>query len=443
MTGVRSAETVILGGGLTGLAAAVSLDREGAKDFIVLEAESVPGGLARTSRLDGYEIDILPHVFFTRDPAMDAWFQELVPDHVTCTSRRGVLVSGRYCDYPFQLNVHALPLELRIACLKDYFAAIRGARFRTRGAQAPRHFEDYLLGVFGRSMVETFFRPYNEKLWQVHLDDLDTDWVAWKIDSVDDLDMAYSFLGRPPGESEGAFGPHAVFRYPRHGGIQALPDALAHRIGPERMALETTVLRVRPRERLVETDRGTWRYRRILWTLPRSLAWRVIGTSPDSSAGLRDTEVISIHLIAEKVALPDYHWIYVADPELEFFRITRVDKINPAYQDGPAILILEVSRRPESGREPVDTVKERVLDALVHRGILTSRAAVLRVRGFATRPAYVVHDLARQRHLRLLDRRFADLDIEVAGRFGEWTFLNMDMAMQSGIEAAKRLLGRR
>jgi protoporphyrinogen oxidase len=81
---------LILGGGLTGLAAAHYLHRGGVDDVIVIERDAVPGGLMRTNRSDGLTIDHLPHLFFSKDQAACDLFRELVPDHTTHGSRLGI-----------------------------------------------------------------------------------------------------------------------------------------------------------------------------------------------------------------------------------------------------------------------------------------------------------------------------------------------------------------
>jgi protoporphyrinogen/coproporphyrinogen III oxidase len=59
---------VIIGGGITGLAAAFELSRRGA-DFLLLEASSHLGGLIRTEQVDGFTIDAGPDSLLVQKPA--------------------------------------------------------------------------------------------------------------------------------------------------------------------------------------------------------------------------------------------------------------------------------------------------------------------------------------------------------------------------------------
>ena len=56
-------DTIILGAGLAGLAAAHYLGG----DIPVLEAEEKPGGLCRSYQRDGFTYDIGGHILFSRD----------------------------------------------------------------------------------------------------------------------------------------------------------------------------------------------------------------------------------------------------------------------------------------------------------------------------------------------------------------------------------------
>lgn len=60
---------VVIGAGITGLAAARVLDRDGALDVVVLEATDRPGGKIRTLDVDGAAVEAGPDWFLTTNPA--------------------------------------------------------------------------------------------------------------------------------------------------------------------------------------------------------------------------------------------------------------------------------------------------------------------------------------------------------------------------------------
>ena len=58
---------LVLGGGITGLSAALELVENGEK-VVILEKERKPGGMARTIKESGYYMDFAPHAYHSTEP---------------------------------------------------------------------------------------------------------------------------------------------------------------------------------------------------------------------------------------------------------------------------------------------------------------------------------------------------------------------------------------
>ena len=78
-----------------------------------------------------------------------------------------ILYKGQLIDFPFQSNIHQLEKEEFIDCLYDLFNKEEKDKYDS--------FLDMLYGKFGKSTVEKFLKPYNEKLYACDLQTLDTD----------------------------------------------------------------------------------------------------------------------------------------------------------------------------------------------------------------------------------------------------------------------------
>lgn len=432
---MKDVSTLILGGGLAGLAAAYKLRELGENSFLVIEKRETAGGLLRTSKGGGFEIDELPHVFFSGDQELTGLFHELIPDCVTHESRLGTLTDGTFTDYPFQLNVHQLSHGRKVECLRSFFAALQQGG---SAAPVPVDLEEHFSQAFGSAMTELFFRPYNEKLWCSPLRDLCLDWIGRKIQPVTLDEMASSFLGREDACGQ-RFGPHSRFHYPRSGGIQRLAEALLSRAGPEHLALSEEVVRVDTAARKVHTDKRVIEYERLIWTLPLPLAEFLVVPACPPAAALSWTGVSSVHLAARNLKLPENHWIYLADRDLSAYRITRVDQINPSGSSALAPIIVEVSHPAGTTPDGLQVTRQ-VIEELVRIGAVSSAADIAYHRCFFNSPAYVVYDHLRAGTLETLQDYFAGVDIVPAGRFGEWSFFNMDDTIRSGFSAARDVL---
>ncbi len=428
------AGVVILGAGLTGLIAARELLCAGQRDILLLERDTRPGGLLKTNRTAGVTIDELPHVFFTKNKRAAAIFRSLVGPVYSCQHRLGVMWKGGYVDFPFQDNIHQLSTEDRKTVLKSLLES----RLETRAA--PRNLEEYALRELGGGIVELFFRPYNEKLWQTPLSGMEYGWLASKIRLPGPAGLAESILGAKP-SARGEVAPHAEFIYPKRGGIESLVEGLLKEIKPLSPVCSAEVLKIDARKKTVFTTRGPVRYGRLISTLPLDRALRLgnfkeCGTPAER---LHATRVVCLQYALSAVKLPPFHWIYVPDPALPFYRLTRVDLINPGAVPGGKALLVECALPGGSARPSAAAVEPRVTASLVKLGVVKKKD-IKRVWAFDHSPAYPVP------HTRLAEdqpcclRRLEAAGIISAGRFGEWSIYNMDHSIEAGIAAAGKIL---
>ncbi len=139
---------LILGAGPCGLGAAWFLEREGFKDFLLLEASDQPGGLAR-SFVDskGFTWDIGGHVQFSHYEDFDAVMDEVLPNEWLHHQRESwVRMEGRWIPYPFQYNLHRLRDSLRDQC-------VQGLKSRAPNAN-PKNFLEWMSASFGQGIVD-------------------------------------------------------------------------------------------------------------------------------------------------------------------------------------------------------------------------------------------------------------------------------------------------
>lgn len=429
------AEVVILGAGLTGLVTARELMRAGRRDILLLERDSRPGGLLKTNRAAGVTIDELPHVFFTKNKRAAGLFREMAGPVYSHRHRLGVMWKGGYVDFPFQDNIHQLGLEDRKAVLRG----LLDNRFRN-ALTDPRNLEEFSVRELGSGIVDLFFRPYNEKLWQTPLSGMGYKWLAAKIRLPGTAGLADSILGgRPSGRGEVA--PHAEFIYPKRGGIEALAEGLLASLKPLAPVCGTEVLKIDARRKTVSTSRGDVSYGRLVSTLPLDRVVRLAGLKDCYKPGsrLRATRVLCLQYALSEVNLPPYHWIYVPDPALPFYRLTRVDLINPgAVPDGKALLVECALPAGGDGRA-VAGLAARATASLAKLGVIKKKD-IQKMWTYDHCPAYPVPQAVHAGDVPFCLGRLEASGIISAGRFGEWSIYNMDHSIEAGISAAEKIL---
>src|SRR5688500_12477980 len=121
--GRRRERVIIVGGGISGLAAAGFLADQ--YDCLLVEREPELGGYCRTIYQDGFTWDYSGHFFhFRRKWIADYVHSKLDASKLLEIDRVSkIYLRNQYVDYPFQFNVHQLPLTDFVHCITDMYNA--------------------------------------------------------------------------------------------------------------------------------------------------------------------------------------------------------------------------------------------------------------------------------------------------------------------------------
>ena len=277
----------ILGAGASGLS--LALLAEG--DSLIIEKNRRPGGHASSVCVDGWVFDFGPHIMFSRDKlALDCMVASLGENVHRCRRNNKVALAGALAGYPIENDLAALPLPLR----SDAVVSMMKARETTSESH---NLAEWFDANFGDVLTSAYFRPYNEKVWNVPLEDLSMVW-AERIPQPPLEDVIRGALGE---RSEGYL--HQLYySYPLRGGYAALMSAWAAGVRSEDMVLGSAVTAIRPTGTgagvVVETAERDWRFDQVVSTLPlRNLVDMVPGV-PEPVAAAVSRLIVNPMLIA-------------------------------------------------------------------------------------------------------------------------------------------------
>jgi len=427
--------TVVLGGGLAGLAAAHALQAAG-REVTVLEAKEEPGGACRSFEEDGYTFDLTGHLLHVaRDETRELLSRLGVWEELAVHERRAaVVVGGRTTPYPIQINTWGLADEVRRDCLLGFVQAW----CRRDEDPEPKSFDQWVLQRFGEGLARCFFFPYNEKLYRTRPAELSLDWVGRYVPKPSLEEVVDGALGL----HQERVGYNAVFRYPRRGGIRILPDALAR----ELRGIETgaRVVQIDTGRRVAETADGRrFPWERLISTIPLPYLVDRLRPTPGAAVlqarhALRWVRVLNVALGVEGPAPTAQHWLYFPDPGLPFYRVGFPSNHGELAPPGCHTVSIEVSLDPGAG-DPAAEAEEAEM-ALQDAGYLDRRRVRVR-RTAVLDPAYVVFDHARRDALAAIRRELAGRGILLAGRWAQWVYSAMEDAILDGLVAARRVLG--
>ena len=163
---MRGAPVVIVGGGMSGLAAAYELTRRGVP-FVLLEASPTLGGVVRTERVDGFLIDAGPDALLTQKPAAIELCRELgIGGRLRPQRQRGTFLvrGGRLRAMP-EASVFGIPTDWSSFVTTRAFS-VRGkcrmaAEYLLPGhrAEGDESIASFMGRRFGREAVEYLADP--------------------------------------------------------------------------------------------------------------------------------------------------------------------------------------------------------------------------------------------------------------------------------------------
>lgn len=151
--GDKGSRVVILGAGPAGLTAAYELSNLGIP-CVVLERDSVVGGLARTVEHKGFRFDIGGHRFYTKlSVVQQIWREVLGEDLLTRTRLSRIYYHSKFFRYPLEPwdALRGLGVVESARCGLSFVKSQILPKF------PERNFETWVSNRFGRRLFETFF----------------------------------------------------------------------------------------------------------------------------------------------------------------------------------------------------------------------------------------------------------------------------------------------
>ena len=384
-------KVVIIGAGPAGLTAACEL-LKAPEDYqvIVLEASDQIGGISRTVRYHGNRMDIGGHRFFSKDPAVMQWWQELLPmqgapsfddaqlrrekplapggpdpesqDRVMLVRRRvsRIYYLKKFFDYPISMKWATFRNMGFARTMKAGFSYLHSVFFK----KPETSLENFYINRFGRVLYGMFFEGYTEKLWGRHPRDISADWGAQRVKGLSITAVLRDMLRKLFGtKDKGRVETSLIeeFRYPKYGPGQ-LWETAADRVVElgGRIFRQHTVTGVQIREGCVEavtcdTPDGpvTIEGDIFLSSMPvKDLIGSMQGaavpeTAAAAAAGLPYRDFVTVGLLVDRLQLknetdiptlgdivPDC-WIYVQEPDVKLGRIQIFNNWSPYLVEDP------------------------------------------------------------------------------------------------------------
>jgi protoporphyrinogen oxidase len=456
----RHVDTLVIGAGPAGLAAAHELASAGHELAVVERADGV-GGLARTYvfREDGLEFrtDTGPHRFFSKNPYLYELIGGLLDERwLTVRRRTRQYIDGQFFDYP--INAAQVLRNLGPGMVARVLVDYATAAVRYRVLRRPiENFRDFAFASFGKTLAEFNIINYTEKVWGVATDQLHRDWAGQRIHGLDLLSVLRKVVADAVGRREvTAKSLVDEFYYPELGtGLiyDTIRDRLVARGIP--VVLETRPTRIRHAgTRILDATLtgpgGTFdvAFEHLIESVHLPDFLELLDPPPPAEVlaaarALRYRSQVYLFVTLDKPRVTTDQWIYFPRPDVPFERWSEMKnfsaRMSPPDKTSLFIEFFCFADDPK-WQMTADQLLDLVLPVATQGGFFT-RAEVRRCYRLRGGRDYPIYDLAYRDHLRIIKTwldRFENL--AYIGRPGRFRYTNQDHSLEMGILAARGVL---
>lgn len=406
----------IIGGGVSGLSAARILSAQ--HDVTVFEADAHPGGMIKCDIVEGNLFHRTGgHVFNTKRADVAEWFWSRFNRDTEFTKalRQSVISLDGTLEvpYPIENNVYRLPAEVQQSCISDFL------RMAREGYGAPENFADFLRFRFGDTLYKLYFEPYNNKVWRRDLRQIPLSWLDGKLPmpTVEEI-IAANFS-----RAEERQFVHSSFFYPLKGGSQFIAERLAEGLN---ICYNSRV------ERIERTAEGWFVEGQMFDAVIfcgnlKQIPSLIAGVPMDAYAeGIAALEAHGTTAVFCEIEKNPHSWIYLPDARHESHRIICTGNFS-ATNNAPERFTATIEFTDSITREEIEDNLKRIPynpRYLAHH--YEPYTYPVQAAGTRSLVAHVKQHLEAEKCYLL-------------GRFAEWEYYNMDVAIGAALDLAARV----
>jgi len=432
-------KTLILGGGVTGLAAG------SVSGLKVYEAQQVPGGICSSYYLksgskeplfnrpedgEAYRFEIGGgHWIFGGDPKVLNYINSIVP--TKSYSRKSAVYFSKkelYVPYPIQNNLAYLGKDIAEQSLKEIVNSPEGV---------PKTMADWIEKSFGKTLTELFFAPFHE-LYTAGL---------WTEIAPQD---AYKSPVNPAVVRQGAFdkappavGYNVTYVYPEEG-LNTLAQRMALKCD---INYDKRVSRISIDKKEVSFSNGSGaNYENLVSTLPLNKAMEMAGLEVDEEPAFY-TSVLVLNIGATRGSkCPDDHWLYIPDSDSRFHRVGFYSNVDVSFlprssRKNNDRVSIYVERAYKNGQKPsnkeIETYSESVVKELKSWGFIQEAETV--------HPTWIdvayTWSMPGSNWKELAISELEKHGVYQVGRYGRWIFQGIAESIEDGFSAGNALGG--
>jgi len=444
--------TIVMGAGLAGLSSAYLLSKAG-QNVTVIEGEPVVGGLSKTIVRGDFRFDLGGHRFLTKNMEVEDFVKDILKRRFCLVHRKSkIYMNNKFFDYPLRPSnaLFGLGLTNIYKAIADYTSErIKQIFISSQDASL----EDWVVSNFGRTLFNMYFKDYSEKVWGIECRKISQEWVAQRIKGLS-LGKAiknafFRFTGRDiPTLAD-------TFIYPLDG-IGEISDRLKEQIEKKDTVLtETRVEKIYHEDFVIKAvvTRNCDYSEEItgedfISSIPLTGLLRMLHPpSPDeimqAASRLRYRDIVIVAIMIKRERITDLTWLYLPEKDMPIGRIHEPKNWSHRMApEGKTHLVCEYFcfKGDDIWNEDNEKLIYTTISHL-ERIKLIRRDEVIDGCVVRVPAAYPLFEVGyNEHHLKVMEYLDNFKNLYLVGRGGRFRYYNMDHAIESGLQAAKRIM---
>ena len=419
----------IIGAGVSGLSAAHFLNDK--YEVTVFEKDDRPGGLIKCRRVNGSLFHTCGgHVFNSkRQDVLDWFWSKFMRDEEFSKADRNSCVfmdkgdsSLEHIDIPYPIENHMYLFDETIqkSFYKDLdeIDSVKGVNAKFTDYDS---FGNFLRWRFGKTLYNLYFEPYNKKVWRRDLNSVPMSWMEGKLPMPTTQEMRENNANKV---EEKAF-VHSSFWYEKVNGSQFLADKLAEGLDIK-----------------YNTD--------ITSLIYHEGKWNVNGTSFDKvifCGNIKDlvkmVDGINVNEYKDSIEKLEYHGTTAVFCEIDKNPYSWIYQPSRKHESHRIICTGNFSKTNNSEDLPDNRMTATIefTDAISQEDIIDNLSRI------PLNPKYIDHkynkytypiqDANTRQLIRNLKSSLRVFGLYFTGRFADWEYYNMDVAMGAAMDMVK------
>lgn len=414
----------VIGSGISGLSISKMLF-DGGYEVLTFEKESKIGGLVKCDSINGNLFHrVGGHVFNSKNQLVLDWFWrhfDKSKEFLAAKRNAKILLANNLIGYPIENFLFQLDTNTSESIIEELLVLNNA-----EGNKSSSNFEEFLLNHFGETLYETYFKPYNAKIWNFDLKKIPLEWLEGKLPMPNIGQIFKNNIIR----NEEKDMVHSTFWYPRKGGSQFIANRIAEKLN---IRINASLNKIDLHNRSITINNEEFQFGKLIYTGDIRKLSNIIGNQdPKLFSLLRQAGSLVSNGTSNVLCecdKSDLSWLYLPEKNIKAHRIIYTGNFSPDNNSSNDRITCTVEFSGKLSQN----------DMIFELSKLPGNLVPI---SFNFEPnSYVIQTENSRKLVTAIKTKLLKYNVFLLGRFAEWEYYNMDVCIEASMKLYKELVG--